>query len=219
MALVRWLICLYFIFILRGLCTIATVVRPERKLVKSDTDLIHDNISTSLRFSAAKRRVTEGDHGVKYKRTERSLQNTTVTKNRTEYPTPSTIIRLVNITFPTIVPKVLKPIPITVPPVQVNCPGKPYSCSKQCSNDTFVHYPSSRKGNGKKCYCDSACNVFMDCCGDFPQECGKYHVKDETDNVYSHRFSWRCETKLKVFTNENREFGVDDCLVPRELAE
>ena len=208
MVLVRWLICLYFIFVLRGLCTIATVVRPERKLVKSDTDLIHDNISTSLRFSAAKRRVTEGDHGVKYKPTVRSLQNTTVTKNRTENPTVSTIIQLVNFTFPTILFKVLKPTPTTIPPFPLICPVKPYSCLKQCSNETFVRYPSFRKGNGKKCYCDSACNVFMDCCGDFAQECGKYHVKDEYDDVYSHRFSWRCETKLKVLTNEGRESSV-----------
>ena len=203
MVLVRWLICLYFIFILRGLCTIAKVVRPERKLAKSDTDFVHNNISTSHNFSDAKRHAADCDHDKKkYQRTVRSLQNTTgtVAKNRTEYPTPSRIIRLVNITFPVF--KVFNPIPITLPPVQVNCPGEPYSCSKQCSNDTFVHYPSSRKGNGKKCYCDSACNVFMDCCGDFAQECEKYYVKDETDDVYSHRFSWHCETELKVLINE-----------------
>ena len=139
--------------------------------------MIHDNISTSLKFSAAKRRVTEENHGdQKYKRTVRSLQNTTATKNRTEDPTPNSTKRLENITLLTYISKVFKPtgfqsVPATaLPIVQVNCQGKPYSCSKQCSNETLFSYSSLKnRENIQNCYCDSACNVFMDYCDDFPR--------------------------------------------------
>ena len=166
-----------------------------------------------------------------YNRRIRSMSNTTaITSNQTKYQItkkPITIPKDFSIVPNKLVTPILKTVKVTphskspvgftfpnsteitaLPPLmQLNCQEHVIadSCSNRCTKEShFVRYFSLNTGqdNDHKCNCDSACNhVFADCCSDFATQCSKYDLNDQTDDVNLHKSSWRCETKLMVWTN------------------
>ena len=75
------------------------------------------------------------------------------------------------------------------------------SCSQKCSNETtFDRYNPKFTRIDSVCSCDRACdNVFMDCCGDYAEQCLTPHDDYQPDDfVHRHQTLMHCETKLKV---------------------
>lgn len=211
MLALRWLICLHFI-LLFGALKGKVFTRSLRNLRETSTNDNSKDRKVSTSTHQMNRDYPSTDLRQKrYQRIIRSLGNTTVTQNQTELRQNQTANITIKLIIPAVIPKLVLASPVfetvtLAPPfLQLNCEGEVYSCSKKCSNETsFTRYSvfTAGKGTPQKCNCDSACNgVFMDCCGDFAEECSKATLKHEADDAHLHKLSWRCENQLKIFMN------------------